>query len=425
MKSKELRLAAALATIAAVLVAGASSAGAQRRAPVTLNVLMFTTAQPAWQILNANFERVYPDIHINASFLPSLDLYNLLATQMQAGNAPDAFTIAAGKQSVAAVWTLAPAGRLLDLTGRPWQKRIYPPLRHQVSYKGKVYAWPVYVQPHDPVYNVDLLNQLHLKLPTTFAQLLAQCKTIRDAGKVPFEQSTSTLAGGIIIGRQFASNFVYAQDPTWDTKRYTHKVTFAASPLWKRMLNAILDMKNANCFNEGAQGTSRPQQYAAFATGASVYSMVTSGEIANMTAINPNLHYGMFNLPPDDPKKQLVQGFAGIVLSGNAKTQHPDEVKKWIDFYARAKQSTLAAKVGAGIAPLDAVKGIVPDFMKPLAALFKAGKVDPPHDPTWPCANTWNDSIAIGINGLFTGQTTVDGILAKADQVWDEGMKGC
>jgi raffinose/stachyose/melibiose transport system substrate-binding protein len=411
--------------VAAVLAAGASTAGARGGDTVTLNVLMYTTAQPAWQILNANFERVYPNIKINATFLPSTDLFNVLPTQLQAGNAPDAFTIQPAKLGVTGVWVLAPAGRLLNLTGRPWKKRIYPPMRHQVTYKNKVYAWPIFVQPHDPVYNIDLLNQLHLKIPTSFSQLLAQCKTIRDAGKVPFEQSMNTVAGGIILSRQFASNFVYAQDPNWDTKRYQHKVTFASSPLWKRMLQAIVDMKNANCFNEGLQGVSRPQQYAAFAQGQAVYSLITSGEIANMTAINPNLKYAMFNLPPDNPKKQLVQGYAGIVLAGNADTKHPKEVKEWIDFYARAKQSTLAAKIGAAIAPFDAMKGVTPDFLKPMAKLLKANKVDGPHDGLWPCPNTWQDSIAIGINGLFTGQTTVESILAKADQLWDQGQKGC
>jgi raffinose/stachyose/melibiose transport system substrate-binding protein len=424
MRTGRTVVATALAALAGVLALGGSAA-AKPHEVVTLNVVMFTTAQPAWEILNKNFERVYPNIKINATFLPSTDLFNILPTQLQAGNAPDAFTIQPAKLGNTGVWVLAPAGRLLNLTGRPWKKRIYPPMRHQVTYKNKVYAWPVFVQPHDPVYNADLVQQLNLKLPTTFSQLLAQCKTIRDAGKVPFEQSFSTVAGGIILSRQFASNFVYAQDPKWDIKRYTHKVTFAGSPLWKRMLQAIVDMKNANCFNEGSQGTSRPQQYAAFAQGQAVYSLITSGEIANMTAINPNLHYGMFNLPPDDPKKQLVQGYAGIVLAGNAATKHPEEVKKWIDFYARAKQSTLAAKIGAAIAPFDAVRGITPPFLKPMAALLKAGKVDGPHDGLWPCPVTWQNGLALGINGLITGQTTVDGILSNLDTLWDQGQKGC
>jgi raffinose/stachyose/melibiose transport system substrate-binding protein len=413
-------LAAVVFCAVAALVGGASTADARSHDTVTLNVLMVTTAQPAWQIMNANFERVYPNIKINATFLPSSDLVNLLPTQLQAHNAPDAFVIHPSKIGVDGVWVLAPAGRLLDLTGRKWQKRIYPPIKDQVMYKGKVYAWPLFVQPHDPVYNVDLLNQLNLKLPTTFAQLLAQCKTIRAAGKVPFEQSMSTIAGGQILARQFASNFVYAQDPGWDQKRYAKKVNFQASPLWRRMFQAIVDMKDANCFNEGAQGTSRPQQYAAFASGAAVYSMVSSGEIANMAAINPNLHYGIFNLPPDNPKKQLVQAYAGTVLSGNAETTHPNEVRTYIDFYARAKQSSLVAKIANAIAPFDAMKGIVPSFMKPLEPLLKAGKADGPHDGLFPCPNTWNDSIASGIVGLFTGQTTVDSILAKADTVWDQ-----
>jgi raffinose/stachyose/melibiose transport system substrate-binding protein len=349
----------------------------------------------------------------------------LLPTQLVAGNGPDAFTIVPGKQDAEGLWVLAGSGRLLDLTGRPWNKRIFPPMRHMITYKNKIYGWPVFVQPHDPVVNMDVFNSLHLKLPTTFAEVLAQCKTIKAAGKVPYFQSMNTVAGGIILGRTFASEFVYAQDPKWDLERYAHKVTFASSPLWKRMLQAIVDMKTAGCFNEGTQGVSRPQQYAAMANGEAVYSIVTSGEIANMAAINPNFHYQQFNLPPDDPKKQLVQAYSGITVAGNAATKHPEEVKKWIDFYARAKQGALAAKLGTAVSPLDAIHGIVPEFMKPMAALFKAGKLDPPHDPLWPCPVTWNQAIALGIVGLFTGQTTVESVLANADSLWDSGQKSC
>jgi raffinose/stachyose/melibiose transport system substrate-binding protein len=415
------RRAAVAAALVVALAVTAATAGAQRRDTVTLNVLMFTTAQPAWQILNANFERVYPDVKINATFIPSTDMTTVLPTQLAAGNGPDAFTIFSGRNAGIGVWNLAASGNLLDLTGRPWQKRVYPPVKAQVMLKKKLYGWPVFIQPQDPIYNVDVFNQLHLKLPTTFAQLLAQCKTIRAAGKVPFEQSMNTLAGGQIIGQILAANFVYAQDLHWDDKRYAHKVTFASSPLWRRMLQAFVDLKNAGCFNDGVQGVSRPQQYAAFANGDAVYSFVSSAEVANMAAINPNFKWAMFNLPPDNPKKQLVLGYASLIFAGNAATKHPKEVKEWIDFYARVKQSTLTAKVGSGIAPFDAVKGIVPPQMKALQPLFKAGKVDGPHSGIWPSPQAWNDSIASGLTGLVTGQSTIDSILAKADQVWDAG----
>jgi hypothetical protein len=131
----------------------------------------------------------------------------------------------------------------------------------------------------------------------------------------------------------------------------------------------------------------------------------------------------MFNLPNDNPKKQLVNTYAGIILAGNSHTKYPNEVKTFIDFYARVKQSTLLAKVAAAIAPFDATKGIMPAYMKPLGPLFKAGKTDGPHDALWPSPLLWVDSVALGITGLFTGQSTVDSILAKADELWDRDAK--
>jgi raffinose/stachyose/melibiose transport system substrate-binding protein len=416
------RIYVAIALGVAALTVGLSAASAKPKAQITLTLLGSTGGgQAATEIMVKNFERVYPNINIQDTYVDTATEMTLLLTQFQAGNAPDIFPLNPGGGTVIGIWPLATAGRLLDLTGRPWQKRIFPPALSEVSCcgngKGKIYGWPAVLNPFATIYNNDLFKQLGLSVPKKFSDVLAMCRKIVAAGKIPFVQAFGNVADGSIVGRPSAAEFVYSADPSWNTKRAKGQVTFASSPLWKRAIQSIVDMKDAGCFQPGANGTSRAQKYALFATGQAVMTETVGSEIPNMTAITPSLKVTMFNLPPDDAKNAVGVAIPSTIWSGNAATAHPKEVRLFIDFLAREKQSSLFAKVAASIAPLDLKKGKLPDYMKQyMGPLFATGKAYGDFESTWPLGVF--EAYRQGILGLFTGQTTVDSILANMDTVW-------
>jgi raffinose/stachyose/melibiose transport system substrate-binding protein len=417
------RLAISTAAIFTCLLAlSLPSAFAGRREAVTLTMLMPTTTQVAQDIVNKNFERVYPNIHIETQYLPASSITNLLLAQLQAGNAPDMFLTRLGNSDVNGVWNLAAAGRLLDLTGRAWQKRMLPSGKALLTYKGRVYGWPLTIYTNSVWYNLDLFKQLGLKVPTQFSDVLALCRKVAAAGKIPFSQSFSDNATGIILGRQRFEQYVYSVDPNWNDKRARKQVTFASSPLWRRALQSIVDMKDAGCFQAGAQGTSRPQSFGIFARGESVMMVGASTELPQITAITPSIQIGMFNLPPDNPKNAVAVAVPGVVISANAATRYPAQVKTFIDFIAREQQDSLFARVAGGLSTLDIKKQNLPGFMKAgLGPLFKAGKIRSGDEASWPSPAIFPQGYTSGILGLFTGQTTVDSILAKMDQLWEAG----
>jgi raffinose/stachyose/melibiose transport system substrate-binding protein len=398
----------------------ATGASARPKADVTLTMLMPTTYQFATDIMNKNFERVYPNINIQVQYLPSDQLSTLLVTQLQAGNAPDLFFTKPGNAAVNGVWPLGQAGKLLDLTGRKWQPRIYPPAKRLATVGKKVLAWPGVIIPYGIVYNVDLFNQLKLKAPKTFADVIALCKQITAAGKVPFAQAWSSVTAGQIVGRERMVADVYGADPSWNTKRAKHQVTFAGSAAWHQALQSIVDMKNANCFQPGATGTSRPQQYALVANGTAVMSVMSAPELPNVTAVNPSIKLRMMNLPPDNGSKPTVTAATTYMISANAATSHPQEAKTYIDFVAREKQNSLFARVSYGMAPLDVKKGALPDWASPLKPIFNPAKIKGGDaEADWPNTRVFIEGLATGIVGLITGQTTIDGVLAKMDDLWD------
>jgi raffinose/stachyose/melibiose transport system substrate-binding protein len=247
------------------------------------------------------------------------------------------------------------------------------------------------------------------------------CPKINAAGKIPVSEGFADFAAGSIVGQTLFGQFVYNIDPKWDAKRARNQVTFASSPLWHRALQAFLDMKNANCFQSGAAGTSRTQQLILLARGDAVMSIAPSTDLPAVQLINPTVKIKMINLPPDDPKNASVYTSASVNLSVNAATKYPAQAKTFVDFVARQQQSTLYAKVGGSIAPFDAKLGMVPAYQAELAPLYKSGKtVSGPHY-SWPNVLVFNQGYAPSLLGLITGQTNIDGILASMDQLWNNG----
>jgi raffinose/stachyose/melibiose transport system substrate-binding protein len=416
--------AAALALVVLLLTSVAVSAKPAGRSAksetVNLTLLSTTSAQASMDIMIANFNRVYPEIKINPVYQATPQMRTLLLTQLQANNAPDVFFVDLAASQAVGVWILAAADRLLDLSSSPWVKRIYPPAVAGASYKKKVYAWPTTIVTYDTLYNPALLKQLGLKLPTSFAQVLQLCKKITAAGKMPFVQTFSATRSAAIMSRMMMGKYVYSIDPKWDQKRAANQVTFSSSPLWRKMLQAFVDMKDSGCFQQGATGTTPPQQYALMTSAQGVFAVTTSLDIALMQQVNPNVNLKMFGFPSVNPKKPALWAEINVAMAGNAQTKYPKEVKTFINFLAREQQSTLFAKVASGVAPLDMKKQKLPAAMAPLLPVVQKGQIFGPNVGlgVWPNSRVYEEGLQAGFVGLMTGQSTIDSVLAKMDELW-------
>jgi raffinose/stachyose/melibiose transport system substrate-binding protein len=169
---------------AAALLVGAGGASAKPQQQVTLKLLAAIQNEQGTDVIIANFQRVYPNIRVEATYVDSTAYGPLLLTQLQAGNEADIFTGSLGGSSNTSSYPLAAQGRLLDLSGSPWVKRVVSDARRYSSRQHKIYALPLGYNLQGLMYNTDLFASLGLKEPTTFNELLALCGKIRAAGKI-------------------------------------------------------------------------------------------------------------------------------------------------------------------------------------------------------------------------------------------------
>jgi raffinose/stachyose/melibiose transport system substrate-binding protein len=413
------RIGALSAGILAALTVGVAATAAGREATVTLKMLQPLEQQNQYQIMVANFERVYPDIKIEVTYVPFVQYVSLLLTEIQAGNAPDLFFANAGNNDTGSIYPLASNGKLLDLTGSPWQKRLPAFARPYFSRHGKIYGWPVTMSAQGLLYNADLFQSLGLKQPQNFAGLLALCRQITAAGKIPIAVGLASLNSVLGLATVAESDFVYNKDPKWTIERNQKKVTFAGSPLWNRGLQAIVDMKNAGCFQPAPAATTTNGQQTLFTSGQAVMELGLNTQRGQLLVLSPSLNLRFMLVPADNAKDTVIPLATPVSIVASATTQHPKEAKTFINFLARAKQSSLYASVGGGIAPFDAIKGVLPSWLSNLRPFLQKGRTVLQPSYSFPRSDIFVAGLVSPIVGLFTGQRSVSDILANLDKVWD------
>jgi raffinose/stachyose/melibiose transport system substrate-binding protein len=259
-----LSVAAMLATATSV---SARPSGQKAAVAGTITFLADTTTQIPYDILIKNFQRVYPDVTVNATYASSVQRPTLLATQFQSGNAPDVFIAYPGYTLPPSVLEHQAAGHLADLSSSPWAKRTPAFAKPLVTVGGKVYGWMARVATPSIVYNKEIFRNLGLTVPKTFAQFLDICRTVRQKSPnlVPLSMSGSqfsTLGGNAVV---FASSTVYANDPTWNEKRQRGQTSFQSTPGWRQALQRYVDMKNAGCFSTGVASDTAATTFQQFA----------------------------------------------------------------------------------------------------------------------------------------------------------------
>jgi raffinose/stachyose/melibiose transport system substrate-binding protein len=432
-RSSRLRVAVVTAVVVVVAAATSSvaalgSSAAKPKPPNqqsgSFSMVMNLAYKPGFDILIANFNRVYPNIQVNPTYLSvggSSPYATVVATQFAAGNAPDLIWTVGGRGGPTSTQILAQAGYLDSLDGHPFIKRVPAVAKPDYMVGKHIYASELGTSVLSLItYNKDYFDANKLKIPTTFPQLIQLCQTIAAQGKTPISWGAQTPAVNANNIVALAGGTVFQTDPTWYKKRLAHQTTFAGTPGWQRAVQMVVDMKNAGCFHKGAEAVSFANMANEFASGQAVMLWTVPILLGSVFALNPNIHFGMFPPPVDNAKNTQVtlQPQGGLAINSRASADAKKAALTFIDFMAREKQARLFCKINFLISSFDAQKGKLPDAYAGLAPWFKAGRVINTITTQYP--NTqFSTLFGTSAQGLFTGQKSVTDVLADMDKAFD------
>jgi len=348
------------------------------------------------------------------------EAYNTqVTTQLQGGNAADMMVLAPGTGQPISVITLAEAGFLEPLNET--SAGVIPAGTEALyDVDGEIFAQPTALAPVGLIYNGAGGEEAGIEAyPETFEELLEACTAARASGK-----TFTVLAGAIpfntgLFGMLVSATRVYEADPDWNEQRAAGDVTFAGSG-WEDALNDIITLNESGCFQDGVAGGTFDTITQNLASGTGLTAAVP-GSAALSIGAGTGLDLTVQAFPPADGQNAFTLASANYAWAINASSD--DAVKasaqSFLDWLAEPAQLQEFADL-SGFVPIS---GATPDNIianyAPIGELLETGAFVGLPNATWPNPAIY-DALGVGVQGLFTGQMTVDRVLADMDAAWDQ-----
>lgn len=348
------------------------------------------------------------------------DAYNTqVTTQLQAGNAADMMVLAPGTGQPISVVNLAEAG-FLEPLNETSAGTIPAGTEAEYSFDSEVYAQPAALVPVGFIYNGAGGEEAGIdSYPETYEDLLEACTTARDGGK-----TFTVLAGSVpfntgLFSMLISATRVYAETPDWNEQRAAGNVTFADSG-WRDVLEDIVEMNEGGCFQDGVAGGTFDSITQGIGSQASLTAAVP-GSAATSISAGTGLDLTVQAFPPADGGAPYTLASANYAWAVNASAD--DAVKasaqEFLDWLATPEESQAFADL-SGFVPISGATAdnLLPIY-SPIGDLLENGDYAGLPNATWPNPDIYN-ALGVGVQGLLTGQKTVDQVLDEMDAAWGE-----
>jgi raffinose/stachyose/melibiose transport system substrate-binding protein len=388
--------------------------------PVTIKLAALSSYKTGFDELIAEFQDANPNVTIEATYYEAGDAYTTtIPTQFAGGNGSDLVFVLGGSARSYAVAPFARQGYLDDLSNESWVNSMYPATKPLYEFEGRVLARDLGMAPLAVIsYSKDYFEANGLEVPTTFPALLELCGTISSQGVTPIAWGAGNPAVNANNLATLAGSTVLADDPDWILKRQSGDVAFAGPDGWRAPVQQLADMIAADCFSPGAAGAAIADMITEFATGRAAM-MFTSG-ILNGQVLDqsPDLNIGLFPPPGqvEADTRVTLQGGGGLAIWTGSR--HGDVARRFLEFISQSDPALTFASASQLIAPGQAAAGQLPGLYGDLKSFFDNGQVLPDVTATWP--NTeMNSLLGDTVQGLFTGQKSVDDVLQDMDAFYE------
>ncbi len=363
----------------------------------------------------------HPDVKITLNAQPNDQYDQTLRTQLQAGNASDLVETAPGTGQGRSLVPLAQAGFLAPLSDA--SSAIVPDnSAGQFQLDGKTYGLPT-----DLTFIGLVENETAGKaggvptFPTDSRSLEAACSAAAAAGKSLFVVAGSAPPNTGLMAMVVSATRVYAENPQWDQDRTDKKTTFAGTSGWKDALQEIIDMKDKGCFQAGVEGGGFDAITNGMAQGTSVASFIPAPSVAQLASAAADQTFNVQAFPPVSSSDKPF-GFASVnyALSITKNAKNAAAAQAFLDWLAQPENSKKFADVDGGL-PVSGVADL--DLSStpyaPVADILNNGDYSGLPNSNWSNPGVY-DALSTGVQGLLTGQKSVDDVLKAMDAAWDQ-----
>lgn len=394
--------------------------------PVTLTFWLAGTIDTvnAMSDLAKDYMALNPNVTIVTTFMGEELVKPALLPALNAGNGPDIWQGGVGPGQPASI---IKSGNALDLTPYyyelGWDKIIPPGVVTRTSSDGKLWAIGQSVQTTVMFYNKKIFADRNLSVPTTWDELMAIDATLKKDFKTveglpagdgwPISHN-QTAFWGECAGPDKINDILFGNG-RWD------------DPVIIEATKKLVAENKAGLFGPNSLAIGYRDNLGSFFRGEIPMTFTGTFFFPDwLKDVGDKINdFGAFALPnPCGGKIYPTESIAGGWYV-NAKTQHPDEAVKFLDFlnFSDAGRAKLLA---SGVIPVGDVGGdglaklpqIHQDILKLNDANRANGSVEAFFDTVMP-ANV-SDVTYAGLQGLLSGKTSPEDFVASIQKAWEE-----
>ncbi|WP_341280574.1 extracellular solute-binding protein [Paenibacillus sp. FSL H8-0537] len=362
--------------------AAAGGEGGNTEKKVTLSLLVDNT-QDTVNLANAYvdaFQKKYPNITVEMETRPGGgEGDNIVKTRLATGDMTDVFFYNSGSLMQA----LSPEKNILDLTNEAFMSDVVDSFKQTVAVDGKVYGVPTSSTIAGGwFYNKKIYSDLGLKVPTTWAELIANSEKIKAAGISPVIGSyKDSWTSQLVVLADYYN--VQAQVPTFAEDFTAHKATFAGTPAALRSFEKLQELYDKGFMNKDMLATTYDAGLKMLADGKGAQYPMLSFASPSLVQNFPDEieNIGFFAQPGDDASKNGLSVWmpgAGYVYK---ETKNVEAAKQFLAFMASVEGTEVAATVSKPTGPYlikDAkIPDDVPTLVKDMLPYFESGKTAP------------------------------------------------
>ncbi|GEB46736.1 raffinose/stachyose/melibiose transport system substrate-binding protein [Microbacterium sp. AG157] len=413
----------ALPVTAVLVLAGCSGSGSGD-AGGDSNSFTFTFAtsnnlESPYETLAKEYMAANPGVTITSNPTPNDKYGETIRTQLQAGNASDVIITAPGAGDSRGLIPLAQAG-FFEPLGDTATSLVPTGSDTLFELDGKTYGQPLDFTIGAVVASMGTAGMNGItSWPTTMNDFYAECGKLAGDGKSMIAIAGAAAPNAGLTAQGIAATRVYASDPNFNTERAEGKTTFAQSKGWADTLQTIIDLKDKGCFQAGAEGGGFDAITNGLAQGTSVGSFIPSGSAVEIAAAAPaEADFKVQPFPPATGGKPFVLASSNYAASINAKSQKKDAAKKFLEWLATpdAQEKFYEA---SGLLPISEYKNL--DLSKTIYSEvvddISNGSYTTLPSNVWPNPAVY-DALSTGVQGLLTGQSSIDQVLKNMDAAW-------
>ncbi len=257
---------------------------------------------------------------------------------------------------------------LVDLTGEDFMKNVKPEMLAQTEYDGKAYCLPISTNAAGIFYNKDIFKQNGIEVPTTYEELIADCKKLKEAGVTPFAFFNQDSHSGQALEVLEVSDLPDEEEVF--AKIYDGSAKVSDYDGFRSAAQKIVELNQYA--QEDPFGTTYEQAISDFANGKTAMIIGGIWMIPTINEDNPELNYSTCAFPASEGMTTKVPYQNDHCLAISTTCKNKDAALKFLAFMAEKENAQYYADQDGSPSYIEGVE-TTNEASAPLLKYFETG----------------------------------------------------